>query len=258
MSRSRRSGLRSPWAMSVLAFLVAMVAMVGGARAHAADDRAGDVVVVDESGAVATAGGSATAFGLRLPSGASCPGDSADDDYRVEAFLVPEGTDVGSVVYGELAPQVEGGSSLWDTNTNVFDGELTSDAPPGEPGLIVNLPNFSFAVLYPGELAAGDYRIGIACSLFNETQRYWDTSFVVTADPADQPAAFRWTAEPAPDADRILASSSSPATPSGSSGIGTTGVLLVLLVLLVLAAGVSYLWLRLRTHRPSAPKERSS
>lgn len=248
----------APAVALVVALVVVAVGLVGGTGAGAADDRAGDVVVVDETGAVATSGGSATAFGLRLPTGASCPGDSADDDYRVEAFLVPEGTDVGSIVYGELAPQVEGGSSLWDTNTNVFDGELTSDAPPGEPGLIVNLPNFSFGVLYPGELAAGDYRIGIACSRFNDTERYWDTSFVVSADPADQPAAFRWTAEPAPGADRILASSSSPAARSGSSGIGTGGVLVILLVLLLLSAGVAYLWLRLRTPRSSAPKERSS
>ena len=62
------------------------------------------MVVVDPSDAVLEGGGSATPFGLRLPEGAACQGDSADDSYRVEAFLVPEGTDPGSVVYGELAP----------------------------------------------------------------------------------------------------------------------------------------------------------
>jgi hypothetical protein len=248
---------RSLLTVAVLALVVAST-VVDGRVAVASGERAGDVVVVDERGAVATEGGSATAFGLHLPAGAACPGDSADDDYRVEAFLVPEGTDVGSVVYGELAPQVEGGSSLWDTNTNVFDGELTSDAPPGDPGLIVNLPNFSFGVLYPDELAAGAYRIGIACSLFNDTERYWDTSFVVTADASDQPAGFRWTADPPADADRILASSTGSSDSSASSGIGTSGVLIVLLVLLLLVAGVAYLWLRVRTPRPSAPKERSS
>jgi hypothetical protein len=237
-------------AVAISAFLV-----LGAGPARAAGERAGDVVVVDENGAVATEGGSATPFGLRLPSGAACPGDSADESYRVEVFLVPEGTDLGTVVYGELAPEVEGGSSLWDTNTNVFDGELTSDAPPGEPGLIVNLPNFSFAVLYPGELAAGDYRIGVACSLFNNTERYWDTSFSITEDASDQPAQFVWTATPPEGADQIVASASSS---TESSGIGTTGVLVILLVLLLLAAGIAYLWLRTRTPRPSASKERSS
>ena len=241
----------------LLSAIVVSVALLGASPASAAGDRAGDVVVVDQTGAVLTAGGSATAFGLRLPADAACPGDSADDNYRVEAFLVPDGTDVGSVVYGELAPEVQGASSLWDTNTNVVDGELTSDAPPGQPGRIVNLPSFSFAVLYPGELAAGKYRIGIACSLFNVTERYWDTSFVVTEDSSDQPAQFRWTADPPEGADQLLAAAPA-ASSSSSSGFGTTGVLLILLVILLVAAGISYVWLRTRTPRPSASKERSS
>ena len=74
----------------------------------------------------------------------------------------------------------------------------TAASPPrptrANPGLISDLPNFSWGVLLPDEMKPGDYRIGIACSLFNETTRYWDTSYTIVADSSDEPAQFRWTA----------------------------------------------------------------
>lgn len=231
----------------VVAFVALLATLLGPVDlAAAAGERAGDVVVVSPSGETLGSGGSATPFGLRVPSGAACQGDSAAGSYRVEAFMVPTGTDPASLVYGELAPEGENAWGLWDTNTESFDGGLTAQADPGRPGLIVDLPNFSWGVLLPGEMKPGDYRIGIACSLFNETTRYWDTTYTVVSDVSDEPGQFRWTAAP-------LSETSS----TGSSG-SSSALLAGVLVVLVLAVAIAFLLVRSRSGRTSPPKERSS
>jgi hypothetical protein len=64
--------------------------------------------------------------------------------------------------------------------------------------VIVNVPSFSYAVFSPGMIAEGRYHIGIACTLINDTVKYWSTDIVVTSAAADKPAGFRWrAAEPA-------------------------------------------------------------
>src|SRR5262245_9642793 len=63
---------------------------------------AGDVVVVDaiDNSSELTGGGSAVPFTLRLPDGATCPGDSAHDQWRVQSFLIPSTVDMASVKWG--------------------------------------------------------------------------------------------------------------------------------------------------------------
>jgi hypothetical protein len=223
--------------------LVAVVAapLLGTvAPASAQGERAGDAVVTvgGDPGTPLGAGGSATVFGLRLPVGASCQGDSAHDDYRVKSFLVPDGVDPGSLVFGELKPTADGAWSLWAESTDPYVNGLTGQADAGQPGPINNVPAFTFSVLFPGELAAGGYRIGLLCYHDDETTRYWDTAFVISADSADQPAKFRWTAP------------SSGGSSSGSStdiGPWLIGGLIVVLVLL------SFVWLAIRHRSPRPP-----
>lgn len=235
--------LRVIVAATALLGIVTAGLFTGTSVASAAGERAGDVTVVNESGSPLAEGGSATPFGLKLPADAACQGDSADDGYRVGGFLVPEGTDPGGLVFGELGPVGDGLLGLWDTNTASYEVKLTAEADPGQPGRIVDVPNFSWAVLYPEEMKPGTYRIGIACTLLNDTTRYWDTSYTVVSDSSDQPAQFRWSA-----------------TSSGSSGNSSNstlvlvgiGVLILLLVIVVVFA------LRSRAGRTPSPKEFSS
>ena len=69
-------------------------------------ERAGtaQIVTADDQ----SVGGSRTAFALRLPNGASCPGDSADDGYRVNSFVVPATVRVEDIAFDGQGPTPSG------------------------------------------------------------------------------------------------------------------------------------------------------
>lgn len=169
------------------------------ARAALAES-AGQAVIVSERGAPIDGGGSRTAFSIRLPRGASCPGDSANDGYRVQSYMVPATVRPETVEYDGLGPtpHVVGTwdrfrQPLYDTGTSPYASALTDVAPaPGQPGLIINIPVFSFAVYANGELPEGLYNVGISCTVLNTLMRYWNTEMVVTRAPRDKPAGISW------------------------------------------------------------------
>ncbi len=154
----------------------------------------GAVVVVDPEGhRPLRGGGGSTPFTLALPEGAACPGDSVDGNYRVQSFLVPASVDPGEVVYQGLRPQVDGGWALYRADSATYVNQATDLASePGGEGTIINVPVFSFAVFEPGMLPLGRAHIGLACSLFTRTMRYWSAEIELTADPHD-PAGVAWT-----------------------------------------------------------------
>ena len=157
--------------------------------------RSGDVVVVSSSDGSheLTHGGSATAFSLRLPAGASCPGDSANDQWRVQSFVVPATDDPSTFKYTSVAPAGDGRYALYDAQTHPLINSLTQEnLAPGHPGVIPAIPPLSFAVFPPGTVPSGTYRVGIACTLFRATAKYWDTQLVVTATPRDKPGQLVW------------------------------------------------------------------
>lgn len=140
-------------------------------------------------------GGSATAFSLRLPSHASCQGDSAHDNYRVSSYMVPVSDDPAAVHYMSEGPEGPGRFPLYDFSTRPFTDAQTADADtPGKSGPIVDIATFSFGVYAAGEFPPGRYNIGIACTLFRRTTRFWNAQIVVLAAPDDKPAGVRWVA----------------------------------------------------------------
>ena len=195
---------------SLVQAVVVVVAFLGVAMpwhtspAFAAATKAsGSVTVTKPTGSDRISrGGSATPFTLRLPDNSTCPGDSADDDYRVQSFLVPKGTDLETLTYKSQGPDVAGGWALYKTTTSAFIQEQTADAEKkGDPGAILPLPALSFAVFVGDELAPGSYHIGVACSLLKDTVKYWATEIDIRADPDDEPAGLRWVLPGAGTAD---------------------------------------------------------
>jgi hypothetical protein len=178
-----------------LGLVLAAALLLTGGPARA--DGAGDVRPVNMDPA---SGGSNTQFTLELPAGAACPGDSANDGYRVQSYMVPAAVDPLTVTFNGLGPTpVAYGSypdfreTLFDLETNSFASVQTADATaPGEPGPIINLPFFSFGVYAPGDLPAGRYHLGLACTLLNEIVTLWDTEIEVTDAPDDTPAQITW------------------------------------------------------------------
>lgn len=166
-------------------------------RPAGAVSRSGAAEIVDHADSThrIEAGGSSTTFSLHLPSGASCPGDSTDGNYRVESFIVPTSYDPGALKYYGSEPIGDGTHPLYQISSNPYEGEKTARATNrGGPGPIVNIPPFNFAVFPPGMLKPGHYYVGLACTLFNVTKRYWSTTIEITSASADQPAQLHWRA----------------------------------------------------------------
>ncbi len=187
------------WRYALAATTIVAVGLSFGApitlATVAAPVRSGDVVVVDsgDGSHELTHGGSATKFSLRLPTGAACPGDSANDQWRVQSFVVPATDDPVTFKYTSVAPAGDGRYALYDVQTHPLINSLTQEnLAPGQPGVIPAIPPLSFAVFPPGTLPSGTYRVGIACTLFRETAKYWDTELLLTATPSDKPGQLVW------------------------------------------------------------------
>lgn len=188
------------------------------ASAQAVD--AGDAVVVEpaDTSQPLERGGSATPFTLRLPTDASCPGDSAHDDYRIQTFIVPAADDPATLEFESTKPVGDGRWALYQTDTRPFVQGLTEmNEGPGEPGRIGGLPVFTFAVYPPDLFEDGDYRIGVACTLYGELELFWDTEIVLANDVEDEPGQLRWHVAGA-------AASTSEATPNRTLALALAGV----------------------------------
>jgi hypothetical protein len=160
---------------------------------------AGSVVVTDPQQRPLSEGASATLFSLDLPDGAACPGDTANDDWRVQGFMIPVDDDPATIRYGVIGPEGEQ-FPLFAFDTRPFAHQFTEvAAAPGEPGVIPALPALTFGVFTPGDVPPGTYRIGVACTFFRQTADYWDTEIVIELDPSDELAGFRWSVPNAPD-----------------------------------------------------------
>jgi hypothetical protein len=240
--------LRSLALVPAVAALLALTAGVSAAQSAAT--RSGDAVVVSptDPGKVISSGGSETEFTLALPDGAVCPGDSANDDYRVQSFLVPATDDPGAIAWRSIGPSGAGQIALYKTDTNQFAQQLTEMNPgPGQPGIIPPVAALSFATYAPTDLTPGPHRMGIACTLFNTTTNYWDVQVDLTRDEADQPAQIRWT---------VTSDQSSPSSSSSSSRPAWLYALLAVLVLALVV--VIALMVRARRRPPVVHSSKES
>lgn len=179
---------------------VAVLATVGVADAglpyidEPVDEGSVTVVDIDDPSTEYSNGASATIFTLRLPDGATCPGDSANDQWRVNSFIIPADRDPAELKYLVNDPEGEGNYSLYGANTNPYISELTlPNATAGLPGKIPEIRPLSFGVFPPGTLPDGRYRMGLACSYFADTGTYWDTEIVIVDDSEDEPGQMVWS-----------------------------------------------------------------
>ncbi|MFZ4719280.1 MAG: hypothetical protein ACOYMR_07630 [Ilumatobacteraceae bacterium] len=173
--------------------------------------RGGDLTLVDANrrGVVLENGGSATEFSFDLPKGSVCPGDSMNDSWRVQTFIIPKADEPSSIEYSANGPTGKGQYAAYDAFTqSVVDLLTVPNDTAGLPGRIEMFPPLSFKVFPKGELADGDYRIGTACTWFGATGPYWDTVITIKSNEKDEPAGFTWRLPDAPEA--TLSGTSSP------------------------------------------------
>lgn len=185
-------------------------------------------------------GDSNSAFQLVLPEGASCPGDSFHEDWRVQSFIIAAADDPGTLRYGIISPDGEGRRSLYTVTTQPFmHVPLGKSEGAGESGPIVEPDPMTFAVYPAGQFPPGNYRIGLACTEFRETAVFWDAEITLTEASDVQPGGFLWSVVEDPLA----------GAPGQSNSGGSTSWIPLVAGLLVVVGGVAVL-----RRRPSATK----
>lgn len=162
---------------------------------------AGDLVLVDAGGTPLRSGNSETAFSLKLPEDATCPGDTAHDQWRWWAFVVPADVAVDDIKYFVLGPDMPNSKALYTSDGKYgADQFLLPNASAGEPGRFPSMPFFTYRNFPKGLLPGGSYRMMVTCTYFRETAKYWDTGFEITESDSDGgPAGFTWIAAAAPE-----------------------------------------------------------
>ncbi len=169
---------------------VVMALQVGVAHAEVTVAQA---AVVDAGGQRISGGDRETEFTFQLEGTPECPGDSFYQDWRVQSYMVPVTVAAAEVTYNGLGPTPYGYETyesfrqpLYGVDSNPFAGMATATPErEGEPGEIVDVPMFDFAVYGPGDVPAGRYRIGLACTLLNQVERVWEAEIEITAGPGD-------------------------------------------------------------------------
>lgn len=187
--RPRRAGAVVRRAVTALA--VATVAVLtSSVVAQAAT--AGTATIIEPGLQVAlNSGGSRTLYGVELPNGASCPGDTEHQGYHVFSYLVPQGVSPTAVSFKTGVPNkwfgyIDDGSYFGAVNTAIGTGQI-------QP-----LPEeFTWSRLTPHDLfrhgaRAATWEGGIACADTTGTvTNYWNSEIVFTASSSD-PGGFTW------------------------------------------------------------------
>ena len=195
-----RRGFLSKMILALLGFMIIQLPVAGLSLASASETAvdSNSIVVVAGDGPNAgkqiADGKGSTSFSFILQGKSECQGDSAEGNYRIQSFIVPQTVDPKTLTFESTKPAGEGSWSLYDVNTRPYVQDLTSVAvAPDKPGRIDSIPQLSFAVFPPGTLAPGVYKMGIACSLMNDATRIWETTIEISEDASDSPANIRWT-----------------------------------------------------------------
>jgi hypothetical protein len=211
------------WALATLAatLVVLSVPLPAGAL-----DAAGVPVVIGPSGEAVNSGGSAAVFGLQLPSGAACPGDSYHKGYQVYSYAVPVGTDPAAVTFPSSVPVP--GVDLITVAGVPFVSQFTEP----DTAVIPSLPEFSWSRYDhdTAELPPGQYNVGIACVHGNgagKVVKFWNVKVDFAASSRD-PGGFTW---------RVVGAQSAPANQHTSD----LSVVLIGLAAL-LALGLAITW----------------
>ena len=109
--------------------------------------------------------------------------------------MIPSSADINAMTFNASGPVAVDGQfrqPLFGDDSSAYVDELTDVAvPPDVSGGISGLPAFDFAVFAPGDLPAGDYSIGIACTLGpagpTQLKTFWTTTITVTTSADDEP-----------------------------------------------------------------------
>jgi mucin-2 len=159
-------------------------------------------------------GDSATSFTIDPDDAQVCPGDAATDNYRWQTFIVAASNDPAVLTYGSTGPNNATGFS--DALRTTAGTRVVNKAPDPGTGFLSGIPTFSYSAYPSGHVPAGDYEIGIACTLLGVTESFWMRTITVTT-PGGGTGQFDWALSSTPP------STTTTTTGTGSTTTTTTG-----------------------------------
>lgn len=164
-------------------------------------------------GAALNSGNGDTVFTLRPPTGAACGGDSANDFYTVQSYMVPASVDPSTLTFNSAGPIPAGSGAnfrqpMYNSATSgAYTNALTLDnpgSPRPKPGEIINIPDFTVDVHGPGDIPPGAYNIGLACTFgpagATQMKEFWNTTMTFTTNPSGGFSQVSWSVGAAPAA----------------------------------------------------------
>lgn len=188
----------------VVALTMLTFTLVGARSPALAAENAGTLSVLAPPGTPGdgqplTSGGSARTFQLQPPVGAACSGDTANDGYRVQSFMVPSSVDPDTLTFDPLGPTPQGVGADFRQPLFAVGSAYVSEATAIDNGLLITFPGFSFDLFGsdgPTIVPEGDYTVGYACTLGaagpDQLDKFWTAQLTITHDSSDTPAGLTW------------------------------------------------------------------
>jgi hypothetical protein len=184
--RVARDVARAGTAVSAAMLVLTVVAALGSAEPHASAAtvvNAGTLSLIDPTSKLdITTGGATTAFEIKPPTGAACPGDTASGGYKVNSYLVPLTIDPATLAFNNTGPTSATPGfvqALYTAAGSAFTNKATAPTTA-----IINaafVEPFSFGVFQAAATAPtpviipdGAYNVGIACTLTGLPEKYWN------------------------------------------------------------------------------------
>src|ERR1700689_4780417 len=149
--------------MGGLLLVAVAIAVLGGPAVAGAATASTEGITPPGQVTPLNSGGSATPYAVGLPSGASCPGDTAHDGYHVFSYLVPQGVSPTAVSFKTGDPSkwfgyIANGSYFGAVNPAQDPGQAVS--PPAE----FVWPRLSPQDLFAHGQSSATWEGGIACA----------------------------------------------------------------------------------------------
>lgn len=198
-ARSNRGGVPRPSLLGsavILSGVTVLMLLILPSVAVAVSE--GSAVITQPGGtAHLNSGGSATEFGVLLPSGAKCPGDTAHDGYLIYSYLVPKGVSLTSLNWSGDLPFL--GTAANPYFGLIAEGEYYGAINTDEyTGQVATLPaQFTWSRLTPDDLfnhgeKVSVWEAGIACATTHgKVANYWNSEIQFTASSSDV-GGFTW------------------------------------------------------------------
>ncbi|HXW33239.1 MAG TPA: hypothetical protein VEJ87_01590 [Acidimicrobiales bacterium] len=149
------------------------------------------------SDAPLNSGGSATQYGVLLPAGAACSGDTQHKQYHIDSYLFPKNVLPTSVSFKTGQPAQLGSDGQFGF---ISDGQYVGALNTAPfTGAVVGLPqSYTWTRLTPKDLFTegkntSTWNAGIACATpGGVVTNYWNTEIVFKASSSD-PGGFTWS-----------------------------------------------------------------